>query len=103
MRVDLKQSIVDIDGKKALRTDDDKVFNLRKACVSALLNPAGPMDGEKKMTLFKLADRINREDSADFSVEELAQLKSVIGDRFAPLIVGRCYEMLDPSSNGDGK
>ena len=97
-QINMKKSIVDIDGKTAMRTEQDKVLLLRTVCVSALLNPVeDKTTGEQKFKDFKLAERIEDNDLIDLAAEEITHLKELVGKRFAPLIVGRSYEILDPS------
>jgi hypothetical protein len=90
-------AIRDTDGK-VLRPERD--FTLRKACTEALQanGLAGDtLDGEERFRRYQLAVKIMSEDSPDLSAEEITKLKRVIGLAFGAIVVGRAYEILDPT------
>jgi hypothetical protein len=54
------------------------------------------LGGAEKAKLFALALRIMQEDAPDLEIEDRSVVKERIGRAFAPLIVGRAFEMIDP-------
>lgn len=83
---------------RTLRPERD--FTLRKACTEALqaMNLTGDSpDGEERYRRFLLASKIQNMDSPDLSVEEVSKLKRLIGLAFGAIVVGRAYEILDPT------
>lgn len=69
-----------------------------KACFIALCNdvPQNPQTGEQKYKRYKLAQRFEKEVvNEDFTSEEIADVKSAIGNIYPPLIVGQLYDQLE--------
>jgi len=69
-------------------------MTLRRTMVQAL-TALDKDDGEKKFKRYKLALIITDEDEPDLSHEDIVQIKKLIGQGFAPVVVGRCYDMLN--------
>lgn len=89
--------VTDSEGK-VLRAERD--FTLRKACTEALqaMNLSGDTpDGEERFKRYQLAIRIMAEDEPDLSSEDITKLKRLIGLSFGTIVVGRAYELLDPT------
>jgi len=81
-----------------LRPERD--FTLRKACTEALQTnglAGDTLDGEERYRRYQLAIKIMSEDTPNLSAEEIAKLKRVIGLAFGAIVVGRAYEILDPT------
>jgi hypothetical protein len=110
MKVKVTQVLHDLEGfplrDAAVTSTDGKIlrperdFTLRKACTEALqaLNLAGDAtDGEERYKRFLLAMKIMSADEVDLTAEEITKLKRVIGLAFGAVVVGRCYEILDPA------
>ena len=96
MKVNLSLPVLDLEGKPI--KDGDKDLTVRTVCCGALLTPdqKNPdQTSEEKVKFFKLALRI-ADDEEDFSIDDIAILKKQIGKLFPPLVVGRCFEVLDP-------
>lgn len=94
MKIDVTQSILGLDGKPV--SED---ATLRKVCTESLLGVMkgdDAMGGADKAKLFSLAMQIEQEDAPDLSIEDWGKIKDRIGRGFAPLIVGRAYELIDP-------
>lgn len=53
------------------------------------------LPGDEKVKRMALALRLRASDEVTVSAEEIALLKLLIGKGFAPLIVGRCYALLE--------
>lgn len=89
--------LVDSEGR-VLRPERD--FTLRKACTEALqaMNLTGDtQDGEERFKRYLLALKIMADDSPDLSADEVVKLKRLIGLSFSSTVVGRAYELLDPT------
>lgn len=83
--------------------DGDIDFRLSDVACTALLAPypdEKDLDGKTKIRRFKLAEKIAGANGAgvDLSVEDIADLKLLIGKAYAALIVGRAYQILDPEA-----
>lgn len=73
-------------------------LTLRSACVDALLGTyqdEASLSGEEKYRRFQLAAKLSGSDEVDLTAEEIAQLKKLVGRAWAPLVVGRVYELLE--------
>lgn len=93
MNIDFSKPLLDLDQKEI------PGGNLGSVCVNALLTPAQGderMSGEEKLKRYKLGMKISGNDSADLSAEELSLIKACVGKLYAPLIVGRVYDAIDP-------
>lgn len=85
-------------------TEDSK---LKHVCIDALLNPEteiGPdlkpraveIDGNKKFDRWDLASKIHSSNGIlDISSDEKAQLKTLVGKRYGPLVVGQAWKALE--------
>jgi len=90
-------AIRDTNGK-VLRPERD--FTLRKACTEALqaLNLTGDApDGEERFKRYQLALKVMSEPEPDLTADEIVKLKRLIGLAFGAIVVGRAYEILDPT------
>jgi hypothetical protein len=97
MRIDFDTIIRDLKGEPIKDSAGD--FTLSMASCSALLSPypdEQDLDPKDKVRRYKLATKITDGGEVDLSVEEIADLKKLIGKAFPPLVVGRAYEILDP-------
>lgn len=76
-----------------------KPFTLLNVAIEALLaafDDEVSLSGEQKLARYNLALRIQNSDGVvEMTVEEVAQLKMLIGKAFAPLVVGQSYLLLD--------
>lgn len=100
MKIDLDTVLCDLKGVP-LKETPEKDFTLGAACCTALLNPFSDeqnLDPKEKFNRYKLAQKISDGGERDLSVEDVATLKKLIGKAFPPLVVGRCYDILDPES-----
>lgn len=100
MQVNLNKAILDIEGKPI--RDGEEELNVRKCLVGSLLNsPDGQqIEGQEKQKRFALALRLQnqKDENINLTAEQIVLLKKVVGHSFAPLLVGRLYEELEPSS-----
>ncbi len=81
-------------------TDENEVpipdYNLGKAITQALLATYSyekDITGEEKYKRYELVQKVKS--NGDFSIEEIAKLKKLIGMAFTPLIVGQAWDALE--------
>lgn len=96
-KIDLDVTLVALDGTTALRNEANKVVKLRMIAIACLLANR-PCTPEEKIADFDLAERLHGHKSVqiDLSIEEVAHLKKRIGESQGPLVVKRCWDILDP-------
>lgn len=56
------------------------------------------LSGEDKVKRFALGMKVRGNAAATLTSDEITLLKKLVGKGFSPLIVGRCWELLDPAS-----
>lgn len=97
MKVNFDAVMKDLKGEPIKDGQED--FKLGSACCNALLAPYPDeqnLDSKDKVRRYKLALKVTAGGEQDLSVEEVADLKKLVGKAFPPLIVGRAFEVLDP-------
>lgn len=99
MKIDFDTKITGLRGETL--KDGEQDFTLASAACTALLSvfdDERDLDAKTKISRYKLAMKIVEANGAgvDLSVEEVSDVKKLIGKAFAPLIVGRAFEILDP-------
>jgi len=95
MKVNLSTLVTDPRGVPVKDGNED--LTVGNVCASALLTPDGKdQEANEKVKRFKLAMRVVEGGEQDLSMEEIVLLKTLIGKHYAPLIVGRTYEVLEP-------
>lgn len=96
-KIDMNTTLVALDGTSAIRNEQNKVVKLRMIAIACLLvnRPCTP---EEKIADFDLAERLHQQKEAalDLTIEEVAHLKKRIGESQGPLVVKRCWDILDP-------
>lgn len=101
-KVNMDTTLTGLDGTTALRNEEDKVVKLRMIAIACLLanRPCSP---EEKLADFDMAERLHKDKSGtvDLSIEEVAHLKKRIGESQGPLVVKRCWDVLDPRGKED--
>lgn len=81
---------------------DSKMFTLKTACINGLyaqFEDEKNLSGEEKIKRYNLAEKIysaKDKDEVDLKAEEITLLKKLIAKAYGALIVGRCWELLDP-------
>lgn len=96
MKRDFRQPIVNFEGTQL--KDDGRDVTLATVAINALLAaiPNEIVTGEAKARRYALALKINADPGdVNVTVEELALLKAEIGKVYAPLVVGRAYDLLE--------
>lgn len=76
---------------------DGVTITAESLVVNALLAdfPEEKASGPEKARRFKLAVKISSGGEVDLKAEDVADIKKVVGQAYAPLAVGRLYDMLD--------
>jgi len=77
-------------------------FTLKTACFNVLgatIKGEENLSGKDKMKRFELAMKIKDSGEINLTSEEITLLKELIGKMYGTLIVGRCYEILDPKED----
>lgn len=98
MKLDPTTAICDLDGTPIV--EDGKPVDIGIIARRALLNLApdeGGMAGAEKEKRFRLAMKLFDQSPVELSAEEVVCVKDAIGKAFMPLIVGRAFQILDPS------
>lgn len=95
MKFDPTKPVTDLDGKDI--TEGDKVLTVAVVCQRALLAPPGaPVSGEENLRRFKLALRLHDATGLlELTAEEAALVKSQVAANFAPLVVGRVFQLIE--------
>ncbi len=102
MKVDFDTTIRDLKDVP-VKGPEGKDWTIGEACCTALLSPYQDephIDGKEKINRYKIALKVNEGGEQDLTAEEITALKLLIAKAFPPLVVGRAYEILDPSPKG---
>lgn len=98
MQVLLNSGLVDFEGE-VMKDAKGSPAVLRGVCIDALMaqfEDEKNLSGDEKLKRFDLALKVKKaEDPADFTVEEVALLKKLIGKAYGPLVVGQTWKMLE--------
>ena len=97
MKIDFSAVIKDLDGDPV--KDGEKDATLGRVACSALLASYADEQGlraEDKVKRFRLAEVAAKGGEQEMKVEDVALLKSLIGKAFAPLIVARAHDIIEP-------
>jgi len=99
MKIDFSAVIKDLDGDAVKDGDKDATLG-RVACTALLASYADEQDlpAEDKMKRLRLAEIAAKGGSQEIKVDDVALMKKLIGRAFAPLIVGRAYDIIEPPS-----
>lgn len=97
MQVNFDQGLLGLDDKPL--EDGEGPITLGRVAVEVLcgMEQGEKVTGEQKLARFKLAQRIRRGDPVQVSVEEVALLKERLAKFCPPVVMGRCWEILDPT------
>ena len=109
--VDFSSPIRDLDGKPVPSCAADTAechapLTLSHVAEMALLSPSEGREQqslEEKVKRFELAVGLHAGGKLPLSVEDVALLKRLIGSAYAPLVVGRANEILDPPAKPKDK
>lgn len=95
MLVPLDKVLTNLDGK-ALQ-NDGKNLTLRDVCASALLQVSAQenIPGDEKVKRYTLALAVfSSKEDLDLAVEDVALIKKLVGEQFAPMVVGQVWGFL---------
>jgi hypothetical protein len=97
MKIDFSAVIKDLDGDAVKDGERDATLG-RVACTALLASHADEQNlpAEDKVKRFRLAEVAAKGAQAELQVEDVALIKTLIGKMFAPLIVGRAYDIIEP-------
>lgn len=96
MKLDFSTKLKDIKGKPI--KDGDTEITLGAAAAHALLQryeDERNLSGDESARRFKLAVLVVDGGKQEVTVEQAADLKKFVAKAYAPLIVGRVYEIID--------
>jgi len=111
MKIDVTQQLTELDGTPMVTgkqvcqvcgsvVGDAMPMTVRLAATRALTamfrDEQDSLAGEEKVARFHLALRIVDEDEPELKVEEVAQIKGLVGKMYSQVIVGRMWAILDP-------
>lgn len=102
MTIDVTQVLCGLDGNPLTEVDqktrEDVDITLRAVMCSAVMRTAPDASGEDKAKAWNLAMRIQSLDEVTLTAEEVAAIKTKIGEDFNPQVVGPAWLALDPDS-----
>lgn len=94
MKINLKVVLKDVDTKPL--KEKDKVVTLKDVCVAAVLTPNQKDDQKTKMEKWDIYKKLrDSEEECDLQVEEIAVIKTAIGEIYPPLIMGQCFDLIE--------
>lgn len=101
MKIDFSQQLKDLDGDVII--DDSKkdkpiTLTLGKIAIGALTASyvdEPNLSGEDKLTRYQIAMKIKEGGEVDLTIEEISEVKKLIGKYGAVLIVGQAYQMIE--------
>jgi len=96
MNIDFSQNICNLEGE-VITDEKGTPFTLRTATVNALLaNSEKEITAEEKVKRFLLASKIQHAtEDVSLTIEEVAEIKKVIGAGYGTLIVGQAFALLE--------
>ena len=77
-------------------TFEEQSVTLRAVAVDALLSQHGELKGNEAYERYRFARRIHDRDVIELTAEEVTLLKELIKAQYAPLYMGRAWDILDP-------
>jgi hypothetical protein len=97
MKIDFSAVIKDLDGDPVKDGDEDATLG-RIACTALLATYADERElpAEQKVKRFRLAEIAAKGGEREVKVEDVALIKQLIGKAFAPLVVARAYDIIEP-------
>ena len=99
MKIDFSAAIKDFDGD-AVKDGDKEATLGRVACTALLASYADEQNlpAEDKIKRFRQAETAAKGGAQEMKVDDVALMKKLIGKAFAPLIVGRAFDIIEPPS-----
>jgi hypothetical protein len=99
MKIDFSAVIKDLEGDAVKDGEKDATLG-RVACAALLASYADEQNlpAEDKVKRFHLAEVAAKGGEQEMKIDDVALIKTLIGKAFAPLVVGRAYDIIEPSS-----
>jgi hypothetical protein len=97
MKIDFSSVIKDLDGDAVKDGEKDTTLG-RVACAALLASYADEQNlpAEDKVKRFRLAEVTSKGGEQEIKIDDVALIKKLIGKAFAPLIVARAYDIIEP-------
>ena len=100
MKIDFSAILLNLNDTPLMQPPDPTGENvpatLAWVASEALLRATDEKDGTKKYKLYSLAMKVGNGGEVDLKSEDIALIKQKIGEQFAPLVVGRSFDLLEP-------
>ena len=99
MKIDFSAVIKDLAGEAVKDGVKDATLG-RVACTALLASYADEQNlaAEDKVKRFRLAEIAAKGGEREVKVEDVALIKQLIGKAFAPLVVARAYDIIEPTA-----
>ena len=100
MEINFDQKLKTLDGEDLKMQGTNEAVDLKTVCLQSLISSTDndqTIKPEKKLTYYKLAQKINDGGKVDIKVEDIADLKKLIGNNpmMNIIVVGQVYLMLE--------
>ena len=99
MKIDFSAILLDLHDKPLMQPaaageTPTAPATLAWVAAEALLSATEDKDGQKKYKLYALAMKVGGGGEVELKAEDIALIKTKIGEQFAPLVVGRAFDLL---------
>lgn len=98
MQINFDGLIKDLDGNPVMSEGGTPTTLKAPACgaLTASFRDEPELSAEDKLKRYRLALKASEGGTQDWAVEDVAELKRMIGKAYPPLIVGRCFDLIEP-------
>lgn len=97
MKINFDAKILDLNSKEIV--DQNNKSTTLGTVASQALMAAFPdetnLEASEKVKRFKLSLKVVKGGSQDISVDDVSELKKLIGKAYGPLVVGRAYDLIE--------
>jgi len=97
MKINLDQTFKTLNGVE-IKDEEGKGIKLLTICQNALISAGDQQQkesGEEKAKRYQLAIKLANGGEIELTAEDIAKIKKLIGESYAPIIVGQAYDMLE--------
>lgn len=99
MKIKVDVKLIGVDGNP-ISLSGEPALTLKEVAISALLSPMDGDDEKKKFERWEIYKKLRDcRSEVEFTIPELAIIRTCIGKHRPPLIMGQCFELLDKSEN----
>lgn len=100
MKINFSIEIEDLEGNPIPKSETNKTnATVGSCCINALMasyEDEKGLSGDDKVKRLNLAQKIHSDKSEyEYTAEDVVLLKKLVGKAYAPLVVGRVYEVLE--------